>query len=64
MLKIFIIFQSIIGFFSQIDDKNKVSVAQEEQILTENLVIPREEEEEERDKIEISSEEEEAEIEP
>ena len=35
-----------------------------DQILTENLVISREEEEEERDKIEISSEEEEAEIEP
>ena len=64
MLKIFIIFQSLIGLFSQVDDKDKVSVAQEDQILTENLVLSREEEEEKRDKIEISSEEEEAEIEP
>ena len=63
MLKIFIICQSIIGFFSQVDDEDKVFVAEEEQILAENLVISREEEEE-RDKIEISSEEEEAEIEP
>ena len=39
-------------------------MAEEDQILTENLVISREEEVEERDKIEISSEEEEAEIEP